>query len=125
MPRRGKGQKIQTAPGQTYGDAQQQEDAQRTIRLPELSDVAQGATMRPGQVPLNAPEGTPLPNVPEAEPSADALLELKERRARVASLLPALEAMASTPTASPQVRNTVRRMKMFVGNPADLVPKDD
>ncbi len=44
----------------------------------------------------------------------------RTRRFKVAMLLPVLEQMASDPYASPHLRNTVRKMKKFVGDVEDF-----
>ncbi len=126
MPRKGKGQKIQTAPGQTYGAAKSQEDAQQIVPLaatPETSSMLPGvppaSAPRPGALPFMRPSdgpNRPVPQETDFAPAADPI-----RRARVAAQLPLLEAMASHPTASPHLRNTVRRMKAFIGNTRDFV----
>ena len=115
MPRKGMGQKVQTATGQQYGQAKAQEEAQAEIPLPSIQDVL--PAMRPGEKPVKRPSERPNEpvtaapgqlNVPTPE-------DTEFRRKRSLSLLPVLEQMASEPFASPQLRNLVREMKMFVG----------
>lgn len=125
MPRKGKGQKIQTAPGQTYGAAKSQEDAQQIVPLaatPETSSMLPGvppaSAPRPGALPFMRPSDGPnrqmgLTDIPL--PEAD-----RTRRFKVAMTLPILEQMASDPYASPHLRNTVRKMKAFVGDVKDF-----
>ena len=121
MPRKGKGQQAaKTATGQQYGQAKAQEEAQSIIPLPKMEPGV--PSMRPGEVPFqrsterpNEPitstgEGFELPN-PEIS---------RDRRAKVLSMLPVLEQMASQPFSSPKLRNLVREMKLFVGPLEDM-----
>ena len=125
MPRKGKGQKVQTATGQQYGQAKMQEESQGVVALPEMEEP-QIPTMRPGESAFNRPTERPaepigtagLPNQPVAPEITI------ERRMRIMAALPALEAMASEPFANPKLRNTVRKMRAFVGNTEDFINKD-
>ena len=54
MPRKGKGQKVQTATGQQYGQAKMQEESQGVVALPEMEEP-QIPTMRPGESAFNRP----------------------------------------------------------------------
>ena len=56
MPRKGSGQKIQTAKGQAYGEAQMQEEAQRQMPLPQMPSAAKAS---PGQSSLSRPTERP------------------------------------------------------------------
>ena len=124
MPRKGKGQKIQTPTGQAYGEASTQEDAQRTIPLPKIEDVARSVVPQPGQAPFARPTERPSePVTTRPGPGASSLPETvidPKRRFRAAMMLPILEQMASQEMASPYLRNTVRKLKSYVGNPADF-----
>ena len=125
MPRKGKGQKTQTATGQQYGQAKMQEESQGVVALPEMEEP-QMPTMRPGESAFNRP--TERPSEPVATggiPNEVVPPEVTiERRMRIMAALPALEAMASEPFANPKLRNTVRKMRAFVGNTEDFINKD-
>lgn len=53
MPRKGKGQKVQTATGQQYGQAKMQEEAQDVVPLPQMPAPPR---VKPGEAgPLRRP----------------------------------------------------------------------
>ena len=68
MPRKGKGQKVQTATGQQYGQAKMQEEAQDVVPLPQMSPPPRvkpgeaGPLRRPTERP-NEPLGTMAPRI--------------------------------------------------------------
>tara|TARA_R100000458_G_C8276229_1_gene251457 strand:- start:3860 stop:4246 length:387 start_codon:yes stop_codon:yes gene_type:complete len=122
MPRKGKGQKVQTATGQGYGEAKMQEESQGVVALPDMADSAV-PLMRPGEVAFNRPSERPMESVmtPSNMDMAVATPEVsRERRMKVMAALPILEEAASRPYANPNLRNAVRQMKAFVGNVEDL-----
>ena len=125
MPRKGKGQKVQTATGQQYGQAKMQEESQGVVALSEMQEP-QMPTMRPGESAFNRP--TERPSEPVATggiPNEVVPPEVTiERRMRIMAALPALEAMASEPYANPKLRNAVRKMRAFVGNTEDFINRD-
>ena len=125
MPRKGKGQKVQTATGQQYGQAKMQEESQGVVALPEMQEP-QIPTMRPGESAFNRPTERPAEPISTAGlPNQPVAPEITiERRMRIMAALPALEAMASEPFANPKLRNTVRKMRAFVGNTEDFINKD-
>ena len=125
MPRKGKGQKVQTATGQQYGQAKMQEESQGVVALPEIEEP-QIPTMRPGESAFNRPTERPAEPISTAGlPNQPVAPEITiERRMRIMAALPALEAMASEPFANPKLRNTVRKMRAFVGNTEDFINKD-
>ena len=125
MPRKGKGQKTQTATGQQYGQAKMQEESQGVVALPEMEEP-QIPTMRPGESAFNRPTERPdEPICTSGSPNQPVAPEITiERRMRIMAALPALEAMASEPFANPKLRNTVRKMRAFVGNTEDFINKD-
>lgn len=125
MPRKGKGQKVQTATGQQYGQAKMQEESQGVVALPEMEEP-QIPTMRPGESAFNRPTERPAEPISTAgSPNQPVAPEITiERRMRIMAALPALEAMASEPFANPKLRNTVRKMRAFVGNTEDFINKD-
>jgi hypothetical protein len=125
MPRTGKGQKVQTATGQQYGEASAQEEAQSVVPLAEMGSGPppdpSSASPRAGASPFARP--TERPDQPVTAPGVlapESPVMDPQRRFKAAMLLPMLEQMASQEMASPQLRNTVRKLKSFVGNPADF-----
>ena len=125
MPRKGKGQKTQTATGQQYGQAKMQEESQGVVALPEMEEP-QIPTMRPGESAFNRPTERPSESInttgaPIDVPSPEITIE---RRMRIMAALPALESLASEPYANPKLRNAVRKMRAFVGNTEDFINKD-
>tara|TARA_R100000406_G_C3068098_1_gene113393 strand:+ start:274 stop:666 length:393 start_codon:yes stop_codon:yes gene_type:complete len=121
MPRRGRGQQAtQTATGQQYGQAQAQEEAQAVVPLPQMEQPR----MRPGAAPFARRSERPNESVMSAAtPEQAKPMRSDEQRAKVAAYLPMLEEMASSPYASPHLRNTARRLRSFVGNPADFADR--
>tara|TARA_R110002012_G_scaffold15542_1_gene61651 strand:+ start:365 stop:757 length:393 start_codon:yes stop_codon:yes gene_type:complete len=121
MPRRGKGQQAtQTATGQQYGQAQAQEEAQAAVPLPQMEQPQ----MRPGAAPFARRSERPNePVMSAATPEQAKPMQSDEQRAKVMAYLPMLEEMASSPYASPHLRNTARRLKAFVGNTADFADR--
>ena len=118
MPRKGKGQKIQTATGQGYGEAKAQEEAQAVVPLAQM-EMGEPVvnSMRPGEQDFKRPSERPGESVMEVGDSLG--LESpgvsRERRLKTLSMLPVLEAVASNPFSDPKLRNLVREMKLFVG----------
>lgn len=118
MPRKGKGQKVAAAAGQTYGNRKAQEDAQKVVPLP----VAAQPVMQPGQMgsptrrteqprqpvtagaPVGAGAGSEALTVPVHNPG-------EELSQRLASYLPILETKAAQPEASANFRMFVRRVR--------------
>lgn len=127
MPRKGKGQKAKTVTGQQYGKAKKQREAQNVIPLPKgAAPAGSPSSPRPGQIPFIAPSARPSEPVTTAGSlqHQTGMVE-EERRFRAAMLLPVLSEMASQPDASPHLRNSVRKLKAFVGDPslfADRTP---
>ena len=125
MPRKGKGQKTQTATGQQYGQAKMQEESQGVVALPEMEEP-QIPTMRPGESAFNRPTERPTEAIAtQGMPNAQMSPEITiERRMRIMAALPALESLASEPYANPKLRNAVRKMRAFVGNTEDFINRD-
>ena len=121
MPRRGRGQQAtRTATGQQYGQAQAQEEAQAAMPLPQMEPPR----MQPGAAPFARRSERPNESVmAAATPEQAKPMRSDEQRAKVAAYLPMLEEMASNPYASPHLRNTARRLRSFVGNPADFADR--
>jgi hypothetical protein len=118
MPRKGKGQKVTAAPGQTYGNVAAQEQAQQVVPLPQqpvpvMAPGSQGGLTRPTEQPRQpitagapvGPGGGPEMLAQPANPAGDELSE------RLAAFLPILETKAAQPEASANFRMFVRRVR--------------
>ena len=123
MPRNGKGQKIQTAGGQEYGAVAAQEEAQATVPLAAApappKPGAAGGFNRPSErpdEPVTAPSGA-MPTPPQ-DPDDP------QRRFRAAMQLPILEQMASQRGASPHLRNSVRKLKAYIGDTSEFADRN-
>jgi|TARA_R100001230_G_C5621151_1_gene130612 hypothetical protein len=124
MPRKGKGQKVQTATGQEYGQAKMQEEAQETIPLPEIQQMP---SMRPGEVAFNRPTERPMEPIDTPGNLGDIQSpeDLRQRKLKVLNFIPMMEQMSSQPYANPKFRNAVRQMKSFVGDMEELYQDED
>ena len=108
MPRKGAGQKIQTAKDQPYGEVVKQEEAQRAMPLPQMAQFpAPGAvgeftraTERPGESIMTPGVGFP-PRAPTVV-SNEAM----------AAMTPLLEMVASQPFASRETKKLLRQMQI-------------
>ena len=122
MPRAGKGQKVQTASGQQYGQAKAQEESQALVPLPQMQVPA--PETRPGGRALARPSERPNESVmaQAAMPTQTPQISV-DQRMKAMTVLPMMEQMASRPGASPHMRNTVRRLKSFVGNMDDFADR--
>ena len=124
MPRKGKGQKVQTATNQEYGQAKMQEEAQETIPLPEIQQMP---SMRPGEVAFNRPTERPMEPIDTPGNLGDIQSpeDLRQRKLKVLNFIPVMEQMSSQPYANPKFRNAVRQMKSFVGDMEELYQDED
>lgn len=118
MPR---ARKIAT--GQQYGKAKEQEEMIAASEGAAMPAPARPPGMKPGALPLNAP--TQRPDQSVSAPAPGAVRPPKDeatvaQRRQALNLLPLLEAAASTPNASAHSRNTVRRLRIFIGNVEEL-----
>lgn len=121
MPRTGKGQRVQTASGQQYGQAKAQEDAQAVVPLPQMQEPR----AQPGEAPFARPSERPgeLVTATAGMPTMSPPVTGDEQRFKIATMAAVLGEIASNPYASPHIRNTVRRLKSQVGNPADFADR--
>lgn len=124
MPRRGKGQQAtRVATGQQYGQAKAQEEAQNTTPLPRMQQP------RPGAMPLARRSQRPNESIMTgASPAAAAPVNKDARiqqRQRALRMLMYMEPIADRPGAGHEIRNTVRRLKRFVGDMTELVNEVD
>ena len=124
MPRKGMGQKVQTATGQEYGQAKMQEEAQETIPLPEIQQMP---SMRPGEAAFNRPTERPMESIDTPGNLGDMQSpeDLRQRKLKVLNFIPMMEQMSSQPYANPKFRNAVRQMKSFVGDMEELYQDED
>ena len=126
MPRTGKGQKIATATGQEYGQAKAQADAQSAVPIaaaPPTLGAANPLPAAPGAAAFNRP--TERPNEPGTV-SGTVRLPSKDdtaRRYKAAMQLPIIESMASQPGAPPHLRNSVRKLKAFIGDVSEFADR--
>ncbi|MAL46961.1 hypothetical protein [Hyphomonas sp.] len=123
MPRHGKGQKVQTAQGQQYGQAKEQEEAQQIISLPQMQQPSP-ATMAPGSMAFAGRSQMPNEPVtakgamPAATPRTDPTQEFK-----VQQFLAVTSELVSQETASPWLRNAYRIAKSQVRDTAQFADK--
>jgi|TARA_R100000084_G_scaffold108979_1_gene73344 hypothetical protein len=112
MPRKGKGQKVQTATGQQYGQAKAQEEAQEVVPLaqmpapPRVRPAENGPLRRPSERPQESIGAMPVAAAPA--PASVQGVNTEELKAQ----LPVLEAIASQPGASSQTKAFVRQLRM-------------
>ena len=112
MPRKGKGQKIQTATGQQYGAAKEQEEMQQQAPLPEMPAPTQ---VRPGD--LGAPNrmterpGEPVTALPD--PQSQQLPD-PEYSEKIARILPTLLPLASSPYVGEDTKQIIHKMISMV-----------
>lgn len=123
MPRKGRGQQpVRTTSGQQYGQVKTQEESQAVVPLPEM-EQPQMPAIRPGEAAFDRPTERPDESVMTSgsQDMTPVSPEVTiERRMKVMAVLPMLEEAASQPYANPNLRNTVRQMKLFVGNVEEL-----
>lgn len=129
MPRKGKGQRVSAAKGQTYGKRVEQERSQEAVPLhrePPVPRVAPGGfgaltrpTERPGE-PITAgasvgpgpgPGALPRPVPPGPAPMT----------AELAAYIPMLETRAAQPDASANFRMFVRRVRELAARSPGVV----
>ena len=134
MPRNGKGQKVQTGKGQQYGAVKAQEESQAVVPLPQMPEPGAMAAAPPVD-PSQRPGGAGAFNRPSENPMEDVRTQINPstvatekplddiQRYKALNKLMFLMPMADDPLASPHLRNTVRRLKAMVGDPADFKDK--
>lgn len=112
MPRKGKGQKIQTATGQQYGAAKEQEEMQQQAPLPEMPAPAR---VRPGDLgPLARPTERPAEPVTTAAPQQMMQAPEPQTSEKIARILPALLPMANSPYVGDDTRQIINKMISMV-----------
>lgn len=115
MPRKGKGQKIQTVADQQYGKVKEQREAQAVIPLPRMEEPPRVA-MKAGEVPFNRPTERPNESVLTPQSTRPASRPISTtRKFQMLTSLPVLEKIASQRDASPELRQIVREMRVAIG----------
>tara|TARA_A100001391_G_scaffold204480_1_gene200334 strand:+ start:847 stop:1215 length:369 start_codon:yes stop_codon:yes gene_type:complete len=113
------------AKGQQYGMAKAQEESQKI--QPMLDDtpmMPEKPRVKPGDINLTAP--TTQPNQGSFGPASAPNMKIgltDEERAKVATLIPVMSAIASTPHASRHMRSFLRRAKAQIGDVSDFSDK--
>jgi|TARA_B110000914_G_scaffold225317_1_gene245625 hypothetical protein len=103
-------QPIQTAQGQEYGKAQQQEQAQRQVPLPTMDTIKPGGMgdfSRPTEMPEESVT-TPM------DPMSQMSIEEDQYSLKMARMMPYLLEAASRPTASPSTRSIVNQLALQI-----------
>lgn len=112
MPRKGRGQKIQTATGQQYGAATEQEAMQQQAPLPEMpapSRVRPGEMGNPARMterpaePVSAQVEAQMPVAPDPQ-----------RSEKIARILPTLLPLANSPYVGDDTRSIINKMISMV-----------
>ena len=108
MPRKGAGQKIQTATGQQYGEATQQEEAQRAMPLPRMAQFPTPGQVGPITRATERPDEdllTPGGGLPPRAPSSVS-------NEAIAGMTPLMEMVASQPFASAETKKLWRQLQI-------------
>ena len=111
MVRKGKGQKVQVAPGQTYGKGVAQEESQQAVPLhreptaaPPMTPGQFGPPTRPSERPREAlTAGARVGPGVGPQPPAAHPIRREDPTPRLLAALPLLEELAAAPGASRQV----------------------
>ncbi len=115
MPRKGKGQKIQTATNQQYGKVKEQREAQSVVPLPQMEEPPV-PVMRAGEQPFARPterRAEPIQTPQTTRRMPEPITE--ERKFQMLTALATLEPMASRRDSSQQLRQIVREMRVAIG----------
>ena len=112
MPRRGRGQKIQTATGQEYGAAKEQEEMQQQAPLPEMPAPSQA---RPGEMgsPTRMTERPGEPVTAQAPPQNGPIPE-PQTSEKLARILPTLLPLANSPYVGDDTKQIINKMISMV-----------
>lgn len=123
MPRGKQARRV--AKGQEYGQAKAQEEAQAAVPLPQMAEPSV-SRQAPGAAPFARPSERPNEPVGAmANVQSQRNMPGQEQRFKAMTLLSQLEPVASAPYASPHLRNTVRKLKLFVGDTSELTNDGD
>jgi len=125
MPRKGKGQKVSVASGQTYGKRAAQEEAQRAVPMARSEDFVPRPAVRPGGFgalsrPTERPRQSLTAGAPVGPGGGPEMLVGPQRgpdeevSERLRTYLPILETKAAQPEATANFRMFVRRVRALV-----------
>ena len=108
MPRKGQGQKIQTATGQQYGEVARQEESQRAMPLPCMAQFP-----TPGQVgPLTRPTERPDEDILTPGMGLPPRAPTSVSNEAIAGMTPLMEMVASQPFASAETKKLWRQLQI-------------
>jgi hypothetical protein len=108
------GQKIQTATGQEYGAAKEQEEMQRQAPLPEMPAPNRA---RPGEAgPLGRTSERPGEPVTASAPPMESQAPDPQRSEKLARILPTLLPMANSPYVGEDTKQIINKMISMVPN---------
>ncbi len=111
MPRKGKGQKVQTATGQQYGAAKEQEEMQQQAPLPEMPRQQR---QKPGQAgAFNRPTERPEELVTAPAPPQN-VRQQSPFSPKMARILPTLLPMASSAYVGEDTKEIVNKLIAMV-----------
>ena len=108
MPRKGAGQKIQTATDQQYGEVARQEESQRAMPLPRMAQFPTPGQVGPITRPTERPDEdllTPGAGLPPRAPSSVS-------NEAIAGMTPLMEMVASQPFASAETKKLLRQVRV-------------
>ena len=112
MPRTGRGQKIQTATGQEYGAAKEQEEMQQQAPLPEMPAPSRA---RPGEMgsPTRMTERPGEPVTAQAPPQNGPTPEAQTSE-KLARIIPTLLPLANSPYVGDDTKQIINKMISMV-----------
>ena len=130
MARRGKGQKVKVASGQTYGKGVAQEESQQAIPLhreptaaPPMTPGQFGPPTRPSERPREAlTAGDRVGPGVGPQPPAAHPIRREDPTPRLLAALPLLEELAAAPGASRQVVRMVTQLRAASANMQPTLP---
>ena len=130
MVRKGKGQKVQVAPGQTYGKGVAQEESQQAIPLhreptaaPPMTPGQFGPPTRPSERPREAlTAGARVGPGVGPQPPAAHPIRRENPTPRLLAVLPLLEDLAAAPGASREVVRLVTHLRVATANMQPTLP---
>lgn len=130
MPRQGKGQKVQAASGQTYGQRVVQEESQQAIPLhreptaaPPMAPGQFGPPTRPSERPREAlTAGARVGPGVGPQPPAAHPIKREDPTPRLLAALPLVEELAAAPGASREVVRLATQLRSASANMQPALP---